>query len=102
MKLSGKELVVLDLLRDGREAYGLWLVDAAEGNLKRGTVYVTLSRMEEKGLVESWREPRRPGVPGIPRRLYRATGVGVAALRESGYHAGRVGQLGVTALKGQA
>jgi DNA-binding PadR family transcriptional regulator len=32
-----------------QELYGLQLVAASRGRLKRGTVYVTLRRMEEKG-----------------------------------------------------
>ena len=65
----------MELLR-GRERYGLELVDASNGSLKRGSVYVTLARMEEKGFVESRQEEREPGVSGLPRRLYRATSYG--------------------------
>jgi PadR family transcriptional regulator, regulatory protein PadR len=71
--LSGKESIVLDLLLGRGEMYGLELVEAAEGRLKRGTVYVTLGRMEDKGYVESRQEERRPGSIGLPRRLYRVT-----------------------------
>lgn len=70
--LSAKERLILDLLGD-TERYGLELVDASGGALKRGTVYVTLARMEESGLVTSHHEDGpRPG-GGMPRRLYRAT-----------------------------
>jgi DNA-binding PadR family transcriptional regulator len=81
--LSGKEAVVLEmLLTTGRELFGLEMVEASGGLLKRGTVYVTLQRMEEKGLIES-RQEARPGAEiGIPRRLYRATGLGARAFRE--------------------
>ena len=65
----------MDLLR-GRERYGLELVDASGGALKRGSVYVILARMEEKGFVESWQEERTQGASGLPRRLYRATPYG--------------------------
>jgi DNA-binding PadR family transcriptional regulator len=33
--------------------YGLKLIKASDERLKRGTVYVTLGRMEEKGFVRS-------------------------------------------------
>ncbi len=46
---SRTETLILDLLRQGRERYGLELVEASGGRVKRGTVYVTLGRMEEKG-----------------------------------------------------
>ena len=74
--LSGKESVVLDLLIGRGEMFGLQLVEASEGRLKRGTVYVTLGRMEDKGYVESHQEERRPGAIGLPRRLYRITPLG--------------------------
>ena len=72
--MSKTESLVMELLR-GRERYGLELVDASDGALKRGSVYVILARMEEKGFVES-RQEERDGEGGTPRRLYRATQYG--------------------------
>jgi DNA-binding PadR family transcriptional regulator len=43
-------------------------------------VYVTLGRMEEKGLLESRQEPLPPGAIGLPRRLYRPTGLALRAV----------------------
>jgi len=73
--LSGKETVILELLLEGHEMYGLELVGASRRRLKRGTVYVTLQRMEEKGYVQS-RTEAGEGAPGLPRRLYKATASG--------------------------
>jgi PadR family transcriptional regulator PadR len=73
--MSPTESLVMELLR-GRERYGLELVDASDGALKRGSVYVTLARMEEKGFVDSRQEDRVQGASGLPRRLYRATPYG--------------------------
>ena len=73
--MSPTESLVMELLR-GRERYGLELVDASDGALKRGSVYVTLARMEEKGFVDSRQEDRTQGTSGLPRRLYRATPYG--------------------------
>src|SRR5262245_48524252 len=73
--MSRTESLVMDLLR-GRERYGLELVDAAGGALKRGSVYVILARMEEKGFVESRQEVRVQAASGLPRRLYRSTPYG--------------------------
>jgi PadR family transcriptional regulator PadR len=75
-RLSRTERVILDLLRD-EETFGLALVERSKGRLKRGTVYVTLARMQEKGYVESRTEARTPGAIGLPRRLYRPTGYGL-------------------------
>ena len=78
-RLSAKETLILEALRGG-EMFGLQLVESSEGSLKRGTVYVTLGRMQEKGLVESRLEERHPGAIGLPRRLYRATAFGLRVL----------------------
>jgi DNA-binding PadR family transcriptional regulator len=74
--MSQTESLVMDLLR-GSERYGLELVEASGGALKRGSVYVTLARMEEKGFIESRQEERERGASGPPRRLYRTTPYGV-------------------------
>ena len=74
--MSATESLILELLRT-RERYGLELVDASDGTLKRGSVYVTLARMESKGFVESRQEERPAGAIGLPRRLYHATDYGL-------------------------
>ena len=74
--LSGKERTVLDLLVTSGAKYGLQLVDESRGQLKRGTVYVTLGRMEQKGLVESNHEPVTRDADALSRRMYRATAYG--------------------------
>jgi PadR family transcriptional regulator, regulatory protein PadR len=71
--LSSKEALILDLLRGAKERYGLELVAASDGALKRGTIYVTLGRMENKGYVVSRVENETPSNGGLPRRLYTAT-----------------------------
>jgi PadR family transcriptional regulator PadR len=72
--------LVLELLLEGPD-FGLNLVARSEGALKRGTVYVTLARMERKGLISSEQEPPRPGSIGLPRRMYSVTPHGKLALR---------------------
>jgi DNA-binding PadR family transcriptional regulator len=75
--LSRKEALILDLLAEAGETYGLGLVEASRGGLGRGTVYVTLGRMEEKGYVVSRQEEKAAGSIGLPRRMYRATPLGL-------------------------
>ena len=75
-KLSRKEFKVLELLIAKGEMFGLEMVEASEDELKRGTIYVTLQRMGDKGYVESREEPRTMPEVGIPRRKYWATGLG--------------------------
>jgi PadR family transcriptional regulator, regulatory protein PadR len=80
--VSRKELLVLEmLLQAKRELFGLEMVEASNGNLKRGTIYVTLQRMQEKGLVDSKPEPRTAPEIGIPRKLYSVTGYGQRVYR---------------------
>ena len=79
--LPAKERLILQMLVDNGPLYGLQLVELSDGALKRGTVYVTLGRLESKGYVQSEQEPQAPGAIGLPRRIYRPTGVGERALR---------------------
>src|SRR5690349_21386552 len=79
--LPRKERLILDLLSSVGPMYGLQLVERSEGALKRGTVYVTLGRMEAKGLVQSEQESLPPGGIGLPRRIYRPTALGERARR---------------------
>jgi hypothetical protein len=73
--LPSKEALILDLLLREEEMYGLQLVAASGQRLKRGTVYVTLGRMEEKGYIVS-RLESPAGAGGLPRRQYKATALG--------------------------
>ena len=79
-RLSGKETLILRMLLEKGEAYGLEMVTESKGALKRGTVYVTLNRMEDKGFIESRKEELPPGAAGAPRRIYRASGLGARVL----------------------
>ena len=73
-RLSATEHLILELLLEHGQLFGLALVTASGGRLKRGTVYVTLGRMEEKGYLDSRQEPQNEGAIGLPRRLYTPTG----------------------------
>jgi DNA-binding PadR family transcriptional regulator len=79
-KFSATERLIIELLVEHQELFGLQMVELSTGRLKRGTVYVTLGRMQEKGYLESRQEPLPPGAIGLPRRLYRPTGFAMRAL----------------------
>ncbi|MGE3885773.1 MAG: PadR family transcriptional regulator [Vicinamibacterales bacterium] len=79
-RLSRAQRRILELLAAEGELYGLQLVARSGGALKRGTIYVTLGRMQEKGYLESRQEPLPAGAIGLPRRLYRPTGYGLKVL----------------------
>jgi DNA-binding PadR family transcriptional regulator len=81
LTLSTKESLILELLVQKQGMYGLELVAASGGLLKRGTVYVTLGRMEEKGYIASRLEDPPADAGGMPRRLYQPTALGRRVLR---------------------
>ncbi len=79
-RLSSKEKVILELLAVNTSMYGLQLVSLSKGKLKRGTVYVTLGRMEKKGLILSEPEKLSDDSGLVPRRMYRPTPFGLRVL----------------------
>ena len=80
-----EQLVLLAVMRLEGDAYAVPIraLIAREGavRLTRGSIYVTLDRLEKKGLVESaFSEPEAvPG--GKARRLFRLRPDGLAALK---------------------
>ena len=83
MRLARSERTILSLLVEKSPRYGLELVAASSGRLTRGGIYVTLGRMEEKGLVAS--TPSEGG-----RRLYEPTSLGHRALLAARVFAGEI------------
>ncbi|HXG89695.1 MAG TPA: PadR family transcriptional regulator [Vicinamibacterales bacterium] len=75
-RLAGTERRILEALGAGGELFGLQLVEQSGGAIKRGTVYVTLGRMQDKGYLDSRQEEPAPGAIGLPRRLYRISAFG--------------------------
>ena len=73
MRVARSERLILSLLVSRGPSYGLELVKASRGKLTRGGIYVTLGRMEEKGLVAS-------SAAEAGRRVYRPTALGERAL----------------------
>ncbi len=83
-RLSPTEFLIMHLLVSARgEKYGLQLVEESNGKLKRGTIYVTLGRLEDRGYISSRREAEDPDAasPRSPRRLYKPTGLGAKVFR---------------------
>jgi DNA-binding PadR family transcriptional regulator len=78
---SKKEMTILELLAQRGTLYGLELVGLSNGSLKRGTIYVTLGRMQDKGLVQLVEDQEPDEHAGMPRPRYRLTALGKRALR---------------------
>jgi DNA-binding PadR family transcriptional regulator len=80
-----EQQLLLVILRLGDEAHGpdigRELERRAGRRVSRGTLYTTLDRLEDKGLVR-WRTvPGTEARDGLPRRLYSATAAGIATVR---------------------
>ena len=69
------------------DPYGVPIVDEIEQRTQRATsrsaVYVTLRRLEKKGLVASWLSESTPERGGKARRCFRVEPEGLRALQES-------------------
>jgi DNA-binding PadR family transcriptional regulator len=85
---------MLAVARLGPEAYGAAiqgeLAEVADRRVSVPTVYVTLVRLEERGLVRSTEEPPPAGRGGRARRVFELTPSGWDALREARAAAGRM------------
>jgi DNA-binding PadR family transcriptional regulator len=82
-----EQMVLLAILRLEGDVYGVPITEEIERRTGRAVspaaVYVTLRRLEEKGLVKSWLGEPLPERGGKPRRLVRVEKRALALLRES-------------------
>jgi DNA-binding PadR family transcriptional regulator len=82
-----EQAVLLAIVRLVDEAYGRAILDQVQERLERevapGAVQATLERLENKGLVKSKLGAGTPIRAGRPRRFYRVSASGLAALNEA-------------------
>ena len=82
-----EHLVLLAILRLGDEAYAPAILEELETRTGRppsaGSMYVTLDRLEEKGLLRSRHADATDERGGRPRRYVTVTALGVRELRAS-------------------
>lgn len=92
-----QQAVLMAVATLGDEAYGLGVrrevSDVRGRDYSVGAIYTTLSRLEEKGFVESWESEPRPERGGRSRRQYEVTAAGRRALREARRVAARLWHL---------
>jgi len=84
--LGGFELqVLLAVMRLGEDAYGVPIADTIEEASGRevaaGSIYITLDRLESKGLVTSRLGESTPERGGRAKTYFHVTGKGVQAVR---------------------
>ena len=82
-----EQMVLLAVLQAGPEAYGITIHDEIRQRARRrvalGAVYMTLDRLEKKGLLTSTLSAPLPERGGRARRCYRVTRPALAALQAS-------------------
>ncbi len=89
-----EQLVMLAVLRLGNEAYGMTVRRELEKTARRsvtiGSVYGTLERLEEKGLMSSWRGDPEAVRGGRSRRYFSVEAKGERALAAAREMIGRM------------
>ena len=82
-----EELVLLALLQQGRNAYGVSirreLEERSGSEVTMGAVYATLDRLEDKGFVHPRPGEAKESRRGRPRRYYEILPPGIAALERT-------------------
>ena len=82
-----EQMVLLAVLQVKDEAYGVTVHEELERRTKRkvarGAIYMTLDRLEKKGLLESWTTPPTADRGGRAKRCYAVTKPALEALRAS-------------------
>lgn len=82
-----EQLVLLAVLRLANEGYAVSIRELIREEagiaLSRGTIYVTLERLERKGYVTSWFSDPQAVRGGKARRIFRLKAAGLAAVRAS-------------------
>ena len=82
-----EQMILLAILHLGDGVYGVPIVDEIERrtgrNVAPAAVYVTLRRLEQKGLLTTWMGESTPERGGKPRRCVKVTRTGLASLRDS-------------------
>src|SRR5215471_15601394 len=90
-----EQLVLAAILTLGDDAYGVSIHTKVSGlaapkPISLGAIYVTLDRLEDKGLVSSWLSDPTSERGGRAKRCYRLKAIGERALEESAVTAKRI------------
>jgi PadR family transcriptional regulator, regulatory protein PadR len=90
-----EQLVLTAILALREDAYGVTIHSkvrelAKPKAVSLGAVYVTLDRLEDKGLLASWMTDPTPERGGRAKRCYRLEALGERALQESADTAKRI------------
>ena len=82
-----EQLVLLAIMREGKEAYGVpirqAIVDRSGRDVSLAAVYKTLTRLEDKGLVTTHVGEPTPERGGRRKRYFALTAAGQQSVRQS-------------------
>ena len=82
-----EQLALLSVLRLGENAYGARIREDLEQTARRSvsiaTIYVALSRLDQRGFVRSWMSDPTPVRGGKSKKYYELRPAGVVALAEA-------------------
>ena len=82
-----EQMVLLAILQVRDDAYGVTIHEELERRTKRkvarGAIYMTLDRLEKKGLLDSWTTAPTAERGGRAKRCYKVTKPALEALRAS-------------------
>jgi PadR family transcriptional regulator, regulatory protein PadR len=97
-----EQLVLTAVLALQEDAYGVTIHEKVEElaqpkAVSLGAIYVTLDRLEDKGLVSSWLSDPTPERGGRAKRFYRLEAQGERALRDAAIAAKRLWDSSVAA-----
>lgn len=83
-----EQMVLLAIVRLGRDAYGMSILreleDRAGRTVSRGALYLVLERMVQKGYLSTRMGEPTPERGGRAKRFFALTGTGEEALRVAG------------------
>src|SRR5580658_2374184 len=90
-----EQIVLTAILSLRDDAYGVTIHEkaaelSAPKKVSLGAVYITLDRLEDKGLIASWLSDPTPQRGGRSKRFYRLEALGERALEESAATSKRV------------
>jgi PadR family transcriptional regulator PadR len=82
-----QEVVMLSIMILGENAYGVTIQSEIQKrmnrNISRGALHTALTRLDEKGYIQSQQGDPTPERGGRRKRYYEVTSSGISALKES-------------------
>lgn len=82
-----EQLALLAVMRLGNDAYGAHIQEELDASAEReasiSAIYITLTRLEKKGMVRSWMGPPGDERGGKARRYFAVEPEGMVALDEA-------------------